>query len=148
MTQFLFTNQPSSSLLNACQAGDTLLLLTTGGGSVFPTPGAGQVFALVLSDGNAFEVCYVTERTADALTVERAQEGTVAAAWPVGTLAQLLVTAGTLEAFLQAVPQGGWAAPTGTLARTTFNTATVTLEQLAEVVAALVTDGLAGGTLE
>ncbi len=38
------------------------------------------------------------------------------------------------------VRQTGWGAPTGTLARTTFATSTVTLEQLAQRVAALITD--------
>jgi len=35
---------------------------------------------------------------------------------------------------------GGWGTPTGTLTRTTFDTATVTLSQLAERVAALISD--------
>ena len=35
---------------------------------------------------------------------------------------------------------GGWGTPTGTLTRTTFDTATVTLAQLAERVAALISD--------
>ena len=35
---------------------------------------------------------------------------------------------------------GGWGTPTGTLTRTTFDTTTVTLAQLAERVAALISD--------
>lgn len=40
----------------------------------------------------------------------------------------------------------GWALPTGTLTRTTFDTATVTLPQLAERLAALINDVHSGGT--
>lgn len=39
----------------------------------------------------------------------------------------------------------GWGAPTGTATRTTFNTATVTLEQLAQRLAALIADMTAHG---
>jgi hypothetical protein len=39
----------------------------------------------------------------------------------------------------------GWAAPTGTATRTTFDTATVTLEQLAQRLAALIEDMAAHG---
>lgn len=43
--------------------------------------------------------------------------------------------------------QTGWAAPTGTATRTTFNTATVTLAQLAERVKALIDDLLTHGLI-
>lgn len=45
------------------------------------------------------------------------------------------------------IPQGPWTAPTGTATRTAFDTASVTLPQLAQVVKAVVDDLLAANVL-
>lgn len=50
-----------------------------------------------------------------------------------------------LEQYL--ITSTGWTAPTGALSRATFDPATVTLGQLAQRVAALLTDLLAKGDL-
>lgn len=98
MTQ-LFANNASAALASAVTASATTLTLTTGKGASFPNPVAPDFFMLTLAtvgaDGNenAWEIVKVTARTGDQCTVQRAQEGTTAAAWPAGTRAELRITA-------------------------------------------------------
>src|SRR5690348_5205273 len=71
---------------------DTTLRLPTGAGARFP---ATPPFMLYLGGS---ELAKATLRSSDTLTISRAQEGTSAATWPVGTSVELVETAGTLAA--------------------------------------------------
>src|SRR6185437_5135803 len=71
---------------------DTTLRLPTGDGAKFP---ATPPFMLYLGGS---ELAKATLRSSDTVTISRAQEGTSAATWPVGTSVELVETAGTLAA--------------------------------------------------
>jgi hypothetical protein len=98
----LFTNNPSSLLASGITNVSSTLALTPGTGTLFPSPGAGQIAVVTVEDvsGN-IEIMWCTSRSADSLTVTRAQEGTTALTFASGSRVELRVTAGTLAGFLQ-----------------------------------------------
>jgi len=100
----LFANNASSSLAGPISNVATSCNLQAGAGTLFPNPGAGQTFAGTLTDaatGLLNEIVSVTARTADTLTIVRAQEGTVAESWLAGDLFNNLWTAGQAAAMQQ-----------------------------------------------
>lgn len=100
----LFANNKIASLNNDVLSGDGSLVLAPGEGAGFPTPAAGQYFAVTLQNlsNGEIEVCYCTARSGDLLTVERAQEGTVATGFPFSvSVVQMRLTKGILEKMLQ-----------------------------------------------
>lgn len=102
---FLFANNAISALASGISNVATSVTLTTGSGALFPSPTAGQQFALTFTDaatGLLNEIVYCTARTGDVLTIVRAQESTSALNWSAGDVAANLVTAASLTAFLQA----------------------------------------------
>lgn len=115
MTQ-VFKNNAFASLAAELSAAGTLATLATGQGARFPAPNGGDHFlaTLILLDGNgaetAWEVVKCTARATDGLTIERAQEGTTARIWPVGSRLEMRVTAGTLDSFTDTT-QAAAAAP-------------------------------------
>ena len=115
MTQ-VFKNNAFASLAAELSAAGTLATLATGQGARFPAPSGGDHFlaTLILLDGNgaetAWEVVKCTSRATDGLTIERAQEGTTARIWPVGSRLEMRVTAGTLDSFTDTT-QAAAAAP-------------------------------------
>ena len=115
MTQ-VFKNNAFASLAAELSAAGTLATLATGQGARFPSPTGGDHFlaTLILLDGNgaetAWEVVKCTARATDGLTIERAQEGTTARIWPVGSRLEMRVTAGTLDSFTDTT-QAAAAAP-------------------------------------
>lgn len=115
MTQ-VFKNNAFASLAAELSAAGTLATLATGQGARFPAPSGGDHFlaTLILLDGNgaetAWEVVKCTARATDGLTIERAQEGTTARIWPVGSRLEMRVTAGTLDSFTDTT-QAAAAAP-------------------------------------
>ena len=119
-TLFLFANNAETTLGTSLSSAATTVNLTAGSGALFPSPTAGQQFALTLNDaatGNVYEICYCTARSGDTLTVVRGREGTAAVSWFAGDLAANFVTRDTLYAFaqpstLQAQP-GNYAVDTG-----------------------------------
>ena len=115
MTQ-VFKNNAFASLAAELSEAGTLATLATGQGARFPAPTGGNHFlaTLILLDGNgaetAWEVVKCTARATDGLTIERAQEGTTARIWPVGSRLEMRVTAGTLDSFTDTT-QAAAAAP-------------------------------------
>ena len=104
MTAYLFSNDASSTLAAPISTTATSLTLASGTGALFSSPSAGQQFTLTMNDaatGLLTEIMLCTARSGDTLTVERAQEGTVALNWLAGDLAANLCTAGTMAALLQ-----------------------------------------------
>jgi parallel beta-helix repeat protein len=87
-------NNASGTLATAISASDTGIVLTTGNGASFPALGVGDYFFATLeSTGGTFEVIKVTARSGDSMTVLRAQEGSTANSFAVGSRIELRVTA-------------------------------------------------------
>lgn len=103
-TTFLFANNASTTLAVGVNDAATTLTVASGTGALFPSPGAGEQFAVTLVDaatGLVTEICYCTSRTSDTLTVVRAREGTSAATWAAGSIVANFMTAGTAASFAQ-----------------------------------------------
>lgn len=104
MSQYLFANNAGTTLAAPVTSAATVLNLAAGSGSLFPTPGAGQIVAITLSDeatGLINEIVYCTNLAGDVMTVSRAQEGTTALAWNAGDFVDNLLTAATAQGFQQ-----------------------------------------------
>lgn len=88
------TNNASSLVPGSITSTDTTITLGTGDGAKFPSLGAGDFFFLTITDtGGNFEIVKATARADDALTVVRAQGGTLAIPFPANSRAELRVTA-------------------------------------------------------
>lgn len=103
MAQLVFENNASALLAASIDDQDTTIQVAAGFGALFPNPGAGQYFVVVLRNAaGAYEVCHCTGRSGDLLTVERAKEGTAAQHWVNNqTRVECRATKGTFEAFIQ-----------------------------------------------
>ena len=104
MAIIIAANNVSSSLAYPINSTTTTVILASGTGAKFPTPGADQVFTLSLTDAATklqHEIMWCTFRNGDTLTVLRGQEGTTAQAWAAGDIASNLPTAGTIASTVQ-----------------------------------------------
>ena len=91
-------NNASGLLATAISASDTGIVLRSGDGAEFPTLGAGDYFyATLTSTQGTQEIVKVTARVGDTMTVVRAQEGTTANGFAVGTRFELRVTAASVD---------------------------------------------------
>lgn len=100
----LVANNSSSRLAASIGAADTTISLQAGTGTLFPAPTGGEWFPLTLiAPDGTFEILRCTARSTDVLTVDRAQEGTAARAFSAGDRIELRLTAGALNAMLEAV---------------------------------------------
>ncbi|HHP2613821.1 TPA: gp53-like domain-containing protein [Enterobacter roggenkampii] len=99
--QLLAANNAQTVLAAGISSSATSLTVNTGTGSLFPSPASGtSFFKLTLVDaatGLITEIVHVTARSDDVMTIERAQEGTVARAWSANDIAANMMTAGTLS---------------------------------------------------
>lgn len=99
--QLLAANNAQTVLAAGISSSATSLTVNTGTGSLFPSPASGtSFFKLTLVDaatGLITEIVHVTARSGDVMTIERAQEGTVARAWSANDIAANMMTAGTLS---------------------------------------------------
>jgi len=104
MAQILITNFGDSTLASSILPSDTTILLETGTGALFPTLSGGDWFRGVLEDVNANKECVkVTARSGDTLTVTRAQEGTTALSFSVGSAFSLRLTAASFDEVVQSL---------------------------------------------
>ena len=96
-TGIKFTNNASTQLSKSISASDTVLTVGDNVASIFPKLEPGDYFILTLADTNKQrEVVKCTSRTDSTFTVERAQEGTVARPFAVGSLLELRLTADSI----------------------------------------------------
>lgn len=107
----LFVNNWSAILMAGIGVSDTELEIDSSSAARLTGLGSGDYYLLTLARVEAgqevaWEVVKVTALSGSALTVERAQEGTDALAWAVGSSLSLRATAGTLAA-LQSSGGGG-----------------------------------------
>lgn len=101
---FLFANNATSRLnIDTAGASSTLTVLP-GEGAKFPNPTAPDYFVVTIEDRrtNQIEICHCTARSGDILNVTRAQEGTVAQSFLMGATVSNRVTAGTIQAIIDA----------------------------------------------
>lgn len=99
----LFANNASALLAASIGTGDTSIQVASGFGANFPSPSGGSYFYATLEDnaGN-LEIVKCTARSADVLTVVRAQDGTTAKAFTLTvTRVELRLTKLTMEEVLQ-----------------------------------------------
>lgn len=93
-----FSNFASTTLAEAISSSATQLRLA-GNASAFPTLGEDQIFTLVVSEEDKYEIMYCTARNGDLLTVERAQENTTARSFSTSARVVHTVTAAFFESF-------------------------------------------------
>lgn len=92
-----FSNNASTTLFSAVTVSDTQIVVSPGGGSLFPELTGDNFFMITVVDtqGN-LEIMGVTSRNVDTFTVNRAQENTPARAFPEGSVVELRLTAGSI----------------------------------------------------
>ena len=103
-TIFLFANNATTTLAQPLRPSNTLMTVAPGTGNLFPFPVANEQFAITLMDpatGLIMEICYATQNSGDIFTIIRAQENTTALDWPIGTIINSFITAGTANTFYQ-----------------------------------------------
>jgi hypothetical protein len=101
----LWSNNASTTISGSITAVSTTVALAAGTGAKFPNPTGGNYYVATFYDQatkTVNEIVRVTAMAGDVATIVRAQEGTVARAWNAGDIFANLVTAGTLNAFVQA----------------------------------------------
>jgi len=125
MPLIIFENNSNGTLATSIDNVTTSISLVAGQGANFPSVTApNEIFFITLHNYAAqlVEICRVTDRVGDALTVLRGQDGTTGLNWAVAdTAIQSRVTKETLEAFIQS-PQT-WEYFTATESQAAFNTA-------------------------
>lgn len=83
MEKLLWANKATGEASGTLSAGGVTLVLSTGQGSRFPAPGAGEAFLVTIyeldggSNEENIEVVKCTARTADTLTIVRDIEGNI-----------------------------------------------------------------------
>jgi len=102
MGKQLFANNLSTTTAGLLAVGGTSVTVQTGKGVLFrPTGVSYDDWTLAtLTDGTNVEIVRITNRSGDALTIARAQEGTAAREWISGTTIEARITAGTMEQLL------------------------------------------------
>lgn len=92
-----FSNNASTTLFSTVTVGDTQIVVSPGGGSLFPELTDGNFFMITVVDAQGnLEIMGVTSRNVDTFTVNRAQENTSARAFPEGSVVELRLTAGSI----------------------------------------------------
>jgi hypothetical protein len=110
----ILKNNASSTLTTAITTSDTGIVVANG--SRFPTVTAGDYFyATLVSPAGTTEIVKVTARAGNSMTVVRAQDGSTAAGFQVGTLVEMRVNAATVSVADMPYNQGGTSAVTRTV---------------------------------
>jgi len=104
-----FANNASTTVAGSITASDTTVNVAAGTGIFFPPiiAGSGNFFCLTFYDQatkTINEIVHCTNVSGDTFTIVRGQEGTTPRAWTSGDILANLITAGTLDAFVQAGP--------------------------------------------
>ena len=103
----LFKNNAASTL--TYKMTDAQEVMYVADASVFPviTPDSGDVFKLTLVGDDTLEIVEAFEvynpEGRQGFKIRRAQEGTTAQAWPVGTRVEMRITAGALQSFFSTI---------------------------------------------
>ena len=153
-----FSNNASSTLAVAITTTTTSLTLATGTGAKFPALSGGNWFMLTLYAvtgvaESLWEIVKCTARSGDVLTVVRAQEGTTARPWSIGTPVELRLTASVASDLVTEVYTGipsylGTKAPLANAALTTPSVSGGTLSGTVATLTAPLNIEPAGGALD
>lgn len=111
--EYVFTNNAKSLLAVAMGGASTSCQVTSGEGSLFPTPVSGsKQFVIQVAQGNQKAYMTCTARSSDVMTVTRADSYSFA----VGSTVKLVLNATVLDNFLQkGVYRTNAGSPNGTL---------------------------------
>ena len=103
-TQILFANNAGTTLASdITTTSATTMLLAAGSGALFPSPTAGQVFYVTLTNtASVMEIMLVTARSGDVCTIVRGQDGTSPRTWKVGDVVEARNTRAIMNSFVQA----------------------------------------------
>lgn len=140
MAQIQLTNFGDSQLASGITAGSTSISVTTGHGTRFPTLAAGDWFYAVLVDtsGNR-EIVKATAKASDTFTVDRAQEGTTALAFAVGSVFSLRLTLQSFQDYMASLSTlYGVPSQTGHAGKVLFTNGTSTTWQAVPLPAVLI----------
>lgn len=97
----ILKNNAFSTLATAITASDTGIVVADG--SQFPALSAGEYFyATLVSPAGTTEIIKVTARVSNSLTVVRAQDGSSAASFQVGSLVEMRVNAASVDDLVRA----------------------------------------------
>ena len=97
----LFSNNASAELAAALTADATTLYVEEGKGSYFPVISrVGDYFYVTLVGDSVMEIVKVTATEGDTFTIVRAQDNTEAAAFAIGDLIELRITAADFKDIL------------------------------------------------
>lgn len=132
-----FANNAVSVLFATLAVGGVTATLQSGDGVKFPSLSAGEFFyATLFSEAGLYEIVKCTARTSDTLTITRAQEGTTALFWPIGSRLEIRPTAGLIERIYAAIDAGIAASAAGLClpVNVTGTTYTLQLTDAAKVV--------------
>jgi len=92
----ILKNNAFSTLATGITASDTGIVVASG--SAFPALSAGEYFyATLVSQAGTTEIIKVTARVGNSMTVVRAQDGSTAASFQVGSLVEMRVNAATVS---------------------------------------------------
>lgn len=104
-----FANNAATTLFSSVLMSDTQIIVSPGGGALFPAAGGSNYFMVTVVDiaTGLLEIMKVTNRSGDTFTVVRAQENTTARAFPAGSPVELRLTAQSiLDAVDIKIPRG------------------------------------------
>lgn len=97
----IFKNNAASVLAVQAQLVATTIQVANGTGNRFPAPAANEFFYATIQTGVNWEIVKCTARAGDVLTVERAQDGSLARLWGIGASIDMRIPNIVLESFLQ-----------------------------------------------
>jgi len=117
MTEYLFENNAESNLSSEIGTANTTIGVTAGDGALFPSPGSGEGFYILVEEGSDSEWMLCTGRSTDTLTVTR---NASPSSFTTSATVDLKMNATILESFFQkGSNRTASADPTGTAANYT-----------------------------
>jgi hypothetical protein len=128
----LLANNAKSALAASLGGLDTTLTVTSGTETLFPSPTGGDYFYVTIEDSThtTREIVKCTSRTANVLTIVRAQDGSFANIFAIGSTVEMRVNKATLaDSVSNAASSAAAAAASAAAALVSENNAASTYDQ-------------------
>jgi len=137
----LFANNAKSLLAAAIGALDTTLTVTLGTETLFPSPTGMDYFYVTLEDSTKTirEIVKCTSRSSNTLTIVRAQDGTSATIWALGSTVEMRINKATLSDSVTGAAASAAAASTSASAAASSATSASTSASTATTQAGIAT---------
>jgi len=137
----ILANNAKSTLAAAIGALDTTLTVTSGTETLFPSPTGGDYFYVTLEDSTKTirEIVKCTARSTTTLTIVRAQDGTSANIFAIGSTVEMRVNKATITDTISAATSAASAAATSASAAATSASAASTSASSASTSASTAT---------